>query len=163
MATTLVAGGGYARLKAYRKISSAKYLGGRSWQEMKKALEPIDPCLLKLYRLAERSAEERGLEPFEMEEAGYVEADEPQDLTDLERENADLRSYVHGHLPHREIFRVSLLFLLFFSGALTVQAYLKVLLVSPPLAWVGMGLSAAGALLSYLARFDWEDWRQGKA
>lgn len=36
------------------------------------------------------------------EEAEYTKVEETQSLADLRSENTELRSYINGHLPHRE-------------------------------------------------------------
>ncbi|MGO8791514.1 MAG: hypothetical protein ACLQVL_29560 [Terriglobia bacterium] len=147
--------------KALRKLAKAKYICS---PKKAKAIEEImDPKFMKNYRVLLCNMMPRHLsESFGDEETGYMVEEEVQALADLKRANAELRSYISGHLPHREIFRLAVLFLIFFSGTLTVQTLLGVLLVSPVFAWIGIGLSAAGALLSWLGRFDWENWMQGK-
>jgi hypothetical protein len=80
-------------------------------------------------------------------------------ITDLERHNAELCRVVAKHAPYRQFVGTSLVFLLFFSAALTIQLFTGIWLIAPALAWVGIGLSSATVLLSYLATLDWRDWR----
>ena len=149
--------------EALGKLSRAKYI---EWPTKNKLInESVDPKLLKRYHsLLYKVFPAYLSEQFEMEEIDYRthEENQAEALAELRRSNAELRSYIQGHLPHREFFRVALLFSIFFSGTLAAQTILRTPLISPVLAWIGVGMSAFGAFLSWLARFDWEKWLRGK-
>ena len=86
-----------------------------------------------------------------------------RELEELRVKNSELRRCLERHLPHRQIFRTSLVFLLFFSGVLTVQLLFGLQVIRSGLGWAGLGVCAGAAFLSYLAELDWRDWKSKAA
>lgn len=80
-------------------------------------------------------------------------------VPELEKENARLRDYVEHHLPHKRSLNVALLFIMFFSGVLTVQLFAGVTLISPLLGWLGLAFSGITAFFSLLAGLEWKNWK----
>jgi hypothetical protein len=138
-------------------------LGQREREEWEKQEREWEESLLQHYRQQVLLESQNSKSTEEKEELLRKNGMLTRDVEDLRVKNSELLRYFEQHLPHRQIFRASLLFLLFFSSALTAQILFGLQAIRPGLGWAGLGVSAGAAVLSHLAELDWKDWQsEGK-